>query len=76
MENFSYVNYTPIVQKIYDYATTTYFDDYDTIADLLKESIKINVDVNNLESCIEMPLTDLTESNMKIAYITFKNEIK
>lgn len=76
MENFSYINYSPVIQKIYDYATGTYFDQYAGIGKLMKETIQIKIDPNNIQSSIEMPLTDLTESNMKVAYITFKNNVK
>lgn len=78
MQNFDYINYTPCYSQLYDYVTTTYFKECfpnnPNLSSLLEEIIKIDeskISQNNLE----LPINNLAESNMNIAFTTFIDKI-
>ncbi len=78
MQNFDYINYTPCYSQLYDYVTTTYFKERfpnnPNLSSLLEEIIKIDeskISENNLE----LPINNLAESNMNIAFTTFIDKI-
>ena len=78
MQNFDYVNYTPCYSQLYDYVTNTYFKECfpnnPNLSSLLEEIIKIDeskISQNNLE----LPINNLAESNMNIAFTTFIDKI-
>lgn len=74
MKNFKDILYTPCYKKIYDYATGSFFDDLFPNCEIknnfLKNTIKIE---NNIitENNLELPLNDLADSNINIAFDLF-----
>lgn len=79
MINFDYVNYTPPLKAIMDLVTNgDYFDEYDqNMNDILIKILNIQIPGNdpnkNPKTFIEMPLSNLTESNLNIAYLDLKS---
>lgn len=78
MQNFDYINYTPCYSQLYDYVINTYFKDCfpnnPSLSSLLEEIIKIDestISKNNLE----LPINNLAESNMNIAFTNFIDKI-
>ena len=78
MQNFDYINYTPCYSQLYDYVINTYFKECfpnnPNLSSLLEEIIKIDeskISENNLE----LPINNLAESNMNIAFTTFIDKI-
>ena len=78
MQNFDYINYTPCYSQLYDYVINTYFKECfpnnPNLSSLLEEIIKIDeslITQNNLE----LPINNLAESNMNIAFTTFIDKI-
>lgn len=78
MQNFDYINYTPCYSQLYDYVINTYFKECfpnnPNLSSLLEEIIKIDeskISQNNLE----LPINNLAESNMNIAFTTFIDKI-
>lgn len=81
-QNFDYLNYTPCYEKLYAYSIDQsengYFEQND-ITDasqkkLLIDLLTINpVPINDYT--IELPLTELTKSNINLAYVNFKTKI-
>lgn len=84
MQNFDFVNYTPCYQKLYDYALNDYFGPVagDTPEEIEENNLHhfqaklltINPDMVSSNS-VEMPLNELTESNMNLAFETFIDKV-
>lgn len=79
--NFSYINYTPCYTSLYEYATSNSSDgyfpsNYDN-KNLINTLIKlISIDSNKIsQNNIELPLNNITNSNIDLAYLDFKNKI-
>ena len=81
-QNFSFLNYTPCYQSLYEYAIDPSENGYfsqtgienNEQKQLLIDLIKINSDQIKQEN-IELPVTELTKSNINLAYLDFKNKI-
>ncbi len=81
-QNFSFLNYTPCYQSLYEYAIDPSENGYfsqtgiedNAQKQLLIDLIKINSDQIKQEN-IELPVTELTKSNINLAYLDFKNKI-
>ena len=80
-ENFGYVNYTPCYEGLYEYATSKDSDGYfpsiydnQNLIDTLVKLISINAD-NISQNNIELPLNDVSNSNISLAYLEFKNNL-
>lgn len=78
MQNFDYVNYTPCYSQLYDYVINTYFKECfpnnPNLASLLEEIIKIDESIIS-QNNLELPINNLAESNMNIAFTTFIDKI-
>lgn len=84
MQNFDFVNYTPCYQKLYTYALDDYFGPVsgDTPEEIEENNLHhfqaqllgINKDLVSGNS-VEMPLNELTESNMNLAFETFIDKV-
>lgn len=79
--NFSYINYTPCYQALYEYATDKSSDGYfpslydsTSLIETLVKLVSINAD-NISKNSVELPLNETTISNMNLAYLDFKNKI-
>lgn len=78
MNNFDYVNYTPCYQSLYDYVINDYFKECfpnnPKLSALLERIISINPnDIS--DKTIELPINNLAESNMNIAFTGFIDKI-
>ena len=78
MQNFDYINYTPCYSQLYDYVITTYFKECfpnnPNLSSLLEEIIKIDESIIS-QNNLELPINNLAESNMNIAFTTFIDKI-
>lgn len=82
VQNFNFLNYTPCYKSLYEYAIDPSENGYFSQNDienyeqkqLLIDLIKINSESINQEN-IELPVTELTKSNINLAYLDFKNKI-
>ncbi len=78
MQNFDYLLYTPCYKKLYDYAIQNYFKDISEgntiLENFLIDVLKINNNEIN-ENNIEKPLNNLSESNLNVAFESFRTKI-
>lgn len=78
MQNFDYINYTPCYSKLYNYVINNYFKECfpnnPNLSSLLEEIIKIDASKIS-ENNLELPINNLAESNMNIAFTTFIDKI-
>lgn len=78
MQNFDYVNYTPCYIDLYDYVINDYFKECfpnnPNLSSLLEKLISIDNIVLTKEN-IELPINNLADSNMNIAFTTFIDKI-
>lgn len=78
MQNFDYLLYTPCYKKLYDYAIQDYFKDISEgntiLENFLIDVLKINND-EIYENNIEKPLNNLSESNLNVAFESFRTKI-
>lgn len=78
MQNFDYLLYTPCYKKLYDYAIQDYFKDISegnqVLENFLVDVLKINNDEIH-ENNIEKPLNNLSESNLNVAFESFRTKI-
>lgn len=78
MQNFDYLLYTPCYKKIYDYAIQDYFKDISE-GNIILENFLVDVlkiDNNEIhENNIEKPLNNLSESNLNVAFESFRTKI-
>lgn len=80
--NFNFVNYTPCYSKLYDYTIDDTENGYFSQQEIenpnelktLINLIKINADIINKKN-IELPRSDEFNSNLNIAFTTFKNKL-
>lgn len=79
--NFSYINYTPCYTKLYNFAidnsSNGYFANEGLNINTINTLIKlIKMDINSINSAnIELPETEEFNSNLNIAFTTFKNKL-
>ena len=82
VQNFNFLNYTPCYKSLYEYAINPSENGYFSQNDienyeqkqLLIDLMKINSEQINQEN-VELPVTELTKSNINLAYLDFKNKI-
>ena len=83
VQNFDFVNYTPCYKKLLTFAKNDYFgvtgDDPNgnSQEDIQWKLMNINLGDNNasLNGKVEVPVNNLTESNLNIAFENFLNEV-
>lgn len=78
MNNFDYVNYTPCYSTLYNYVVNDYFKicfpDNPSLYNMLEKIISIN-DQSISKETLELPINNLAESNMNIAFTGFIDKI-
>ena len=78
MQNFDYVNYTPCYIDLYNYVVNDYFKecfpDNPNLSSLLEKLISID-DIILTPQNLELPINNLADSNMNIAFTTFIDKI-
>lgn len=76
MNNFSFVEYTPILNKVYDYAMNgDYFEGTDEQIALYKKILKIEPTDINIDYFEEQITNEIAKSNMHWAYMGCKNKL-
>lgn len=89
MANFDFVNYTPCYQNLLTYATKIYFGPVEAtngitqqeaetetkLHELQAKLLNINYTKSEMEGKVDLPVNELTESNMNMAFETFNQKI-